>query len=49
MGSNETQKLLHKKVEHKQDRKATLGMGKKTFTDEEIDKGLISKILQQHR
>ena len=46
MGPNETSKLLHSKRNHKQDEKAKLEW-EKTFANESMDKGLISKLYKQ--
>ena len=46
MGPNETEKLLHSKGNHKQNKKATYRMGEKS-ANHISDKGLISKIYKK--
>ena len=46
MGPNQTQKFLHSKGNHQQNKKATYRLGEK-FANNVTDKGLISKIYKQ--
>ena len=49
MGPNQTYTLLYRKGNHKQNEKTTykLGKKKKTFANDVINKGLISKMYKQ--
>ena len=48
MGPNQTDNLLHSKGNHKKNKKATCGKGKKIVLNDATDMGLISKIYKQH-